>query len=525
MIYFFRMMTTLFVMFVIIHSCKPADPSDLTGESIIPRPASVTGTGGYFKLRTGSDIIVRNGNEEVIQIGKYLSDILKVSTGYGIDVRKTQGRVQSGSIEFIIDTSLTGCGSEGYILGIDKRIITLKAAFPEGIFRGVQTIRQLLPPQIEMKTRQEGPWIIPTGSITDYPEFSYRGAMLDVSRHFFSVENVKKFMEFLVYYKMNILHLHLSDDQGWRIEIKSWPDLALHGGSTEVGGGEGGFYTQEQYKDLVNYAGERYITIVPEIDMPGHTNAALASYAELNCNGEATDLYTGTRVGFSSLCTEKEITYKFIDDVVRELAEMTPGPYIHIGGDESHSTKKEDYIEFINRAQDIVAEHGKRVIGWDDIALSTLKPNTIAQHWSNANNALNAVSQGAKILMSSASRAYLDMKYDSLTSLGLQWAGLIDINTGYNWDPGTLIQGLTRDNIIGVEAPLWSETVTNINEVEYMVFPRLPGYAEIGWTSSTLRNWNEYKVRLGKQGPRFEAMQINFYRSPLVPWDTITLIK
>ena len=150
------------------------------------------------------------------------------------------------------------------------------------------------------------------------------------------------------------LHLHLSDDQGWRIEIKTWPNLAIHGGSTEVGGGKGGFYTQEQYKDIVRYAMDRFVTIIPEIDMPGHTNAALASYPELNCNDSATKLYTGTEVGFSTLCTKKELTYKFVDDVVQELSEITPGPWIHIGGDESHATKKEDYIPFENRVQQIV---------------------------------------------------------------------------------------------------------------------------------------------------------------------------
>ena len=508
-----------------LYSCKPGEPSDLTRESIIPRPVSVTATGEYFKLRPGSDIIVRNGNNEVIQTGKYLADILQTSTGYGIDVIKTQRRAQSGSVEINMDTTLTSLGKEGYDLLIDRRIIALSSASPEGIFRGIQTIRQLLPARVEILSKQEGPWTIPTGHITDYPVFSYRGMMLDVSRHFFSAEDVKRVMEFLAYYKMNVLHLHLSDDQGWRIEIKSWPDLAIHGGSTQVSGGTGGYFTQEQYKDLVRYAGERYITVVPEIDMPGHTNAALASYAELNCNDRATDLYTGTRVGFSSLCTDKEITYKFIDDVVRELSEMTSGPYIHIGGDESHSTKKEDYIGFVNRVQDIVASHGKYVIGWDDIALSTLQPNTVAQHWSNINNSRNAVSQGAGILMSPARRAYLDMKYDSLTSPGLQWAGLIEVDKGYEWDPLTYIPGMVRENIIGIEAPLWSETVTNIDEVEYMVFPRLPGYAEIGWTPAALRNWDEYKERLGKHGPRFKAMQIDFYRSPLVPWDTVTIIK
>jgi hexosaminidase len=343
--------------------------------------------------------------------------------------------------------------------------------------------------------------------------------MLDVSRHFFGVEDVKKFIDYLAFYKMNVLHLHLSDDQGWRIEIKSWPNLTTHGGSTQVGGGKGGYYTQDQYAEIVAYAGDQYITIVPEIDMPGHTNAALASYAELNCNGKATELYTGTRVGFSTFCTNKEITYRFINDVVRELAEMTPGPYIHIGGDESHATKIEDYIPFVNRVQDIVTEHGKQVIGWDEIALSTLKPNSVAQHWANISNAEKAVAQGAKVLMSPAVKAYLDMQYDSTTPLGLHWAAYIEVDDAYIWDPGSLVPGLNKESIIGVEAPLWSETLTNLDEIEYMVFPRLPGIAEIGWTPVSMRSWDEYKTRLAKHNKCFDAMGINYYQSKKVPWE------
>ncbi len=294
--------------------------------------------------------------------------------------------------------------------------------------------------------------------------------------------------------------------------------MQYHGGSTQVGGGKGGYYTQEQYSDIVKYARERYITVIPEIDMPGHTNAALASYAELNCDGKATELYTGTKVGFSTLCTTKEVTYKFIDDVVRELAALTPGPYIHIGGDESHSTKREDYIPFVNKVQEIVSAHGKQVIGWDDISIATLKTSTLAQHWANVKNAIQAVNQGVKIIMSPAKKDYLDMQYNKTTKLGMHWAAYIEVDSAYIWDPATLIPGVRKENIVGIEAPLWTETITNIDEIDYMVFPRLPGYAEIGWTAPSSRNWNEYKIRLGKQGERFKVMGINFYQSQLVPW-------
>jgi hexosaminidase len=495
-------------------------PSDLSKTDLIPKPFTIVSTGGYFSLNTGTDIYTNGESKELTHIGQYLADKLKLSTGFDIEVKTTAKTPGSGNIYLKLadNNSLLNLGDEGYELTITKKLVLLTANTPEGLFRGIQSIRQLLPAKIEMTTKQSGPWKIATGTITDYPSYSYRGVMLDVSRHFFGTGDVERLIEYLAYYKMNTLHLHLSDDQGWRIEIKSWPELTKHGGSTQVGGGKGGYYTQEQYSALVQYAKDRYITIVPEIDMPGHTNAALASYAELNCSGKATELYTGTEVGFSSLCTTLDVTYKFIDDVIRELAALTPGPYIHIGGDESHSTKREDYIPFINKVQDIVLSHSKKVLGWDDIAIASLKPNVVAQHWANVKNAGMAAGQGAKILMSPAIKAYLDMQYDKSTKLGLHWAAYIEVDSAYIWDPEKLIPGVTKDNILGIEAALWTETITNMDEMEYMVFPRLPGYAEIGWTPSSSRSWDEYKLRLAKQGERFKALDINYYPSGLVPW-------
>ncbi|MDP4223419.1 MAG: family 20 glycosylhydrolase [Bacteroidota bacterium] len=498
---------------------------NLSKQALIPRPVSVSPSAGYFEITENTGIYIEGKSAELKQVGQYLSDLLAPATGLRLEVKTVVKVPASEAMILSLQTKDIKLGDEGYTLTVTPHLVKLTARTPAGVFRGVQTIRQLLPPAIELGSAQPGPWRISAGTIVDYPVYSYRGAMLDVARHFFGVEDVKRFIDFLAAYKMNVLHLHLSDDQGWRIEIKSWPNLTGHGGSTEVGGGKGGFYTQEQYADIVRYAGERFITIVPEIDMPGHTNAALASYPELNCSGKATELYTGTNVGFSSLCTTKDITYKFIDDVTRELAALTPGPYIHVGGDESHATKVEDYIPFENKVQDIVIAHGKKVIGWDEIALSKMKPGSMAQDWASVKNAKLAVAQGAKILMSPASKAYADMQYDKTTRLGLNWAGYLEVDSAYSWDPATMIAGITRENIIGVEAALWTETITNMNDIEYMVFPRLPGYAEIGWTPASLRNWDEYKLRLAEQGERFKAMNIDFYPSKLVPWKEGKVIK
>ena len=507
------------VVAAVIIACRHEMPEqNMAEKSLIPLPKTITPHEGAFMLKKKTVIAVDKDNEQLLSIGRYLAGLLKPATGIEFKVKTTSRLTPGGDIRLTLTHDDPDLGKEGYELSVTKRRIHIKANTPTGIFYGVQTLRQLLPPAIEKKSVQEGPWLVPAGTITDAPLYSYRGFMLDVSRHFFPPEDVKKIIDEMALFKLNRLHLHLSDDQGWRIEIKSWPKLTEVGGSTEVGGGKGGYYTQEQYKDLVAYAASRYITIIPEIDMPGHTNAALASYAELNCDGKARDLYTGTNVGFSTLCTKKEVVYKFLDDVIGEISAMTPGPWFHIGGDESHVTPMEEYIPFINRAQEIVARHGKQVIGWDEISNATPLPNTIVQFWARADNAKRAVGKGARVIMSPANKAYLDMQYDSTTTLGLHWAGYVEVDSAYIWDPATLVPGIGREQVVGVESPLWTETITNMKDLEYMVFPRLAGHAEIGWSEAARRDWNDYKVRLGNFAPRFEAMGINFYHSPFVPW-------
>jgi hexosaminidase len=514
-----RILSLILVSFISLAiSCKSGhEPAKSYAENLIPKPLSISYNSGEFALGDKTNIFTLGDSPELQKVAQYLSGILKPATGFSLPVSASTAAPANGNI-YLKLSSEGDLGEEGYTLNVSTENIQLSAATPAGLFRGIQTIRQLLPPGIEMSTVQPDKWIIPSISITDKPEYAYRGSMLDVARHFFSVEDVKRYIDLIAAYKMNVIHLHLSDDQGWRIEIKSWPKLTETGGSTQVGGGKGGFYTQEQYKDIVQYAADRYITIIPEIDMPGHTNAALASYPELNCNDSATKLYSGIEVGFSTLCTNKPVTYKFLDDVIRELSELTPGPYIHIGGDESHATKKEDYIPFINKVQPMVTKYGKTVIGWDEIALSTLQPNTIVQFWADAENSKEAVRQGAKVIMSPAKKAYLDMQYDSTSKLGLHWAGYIEVDTAYIWDPANYVDSITRLNIVGVEAPLWTETIVTMDDIEYMVFPRLPGYAEIGWSQTKDRNWDEYKKRLASHGPRMKAMNIDFYPSAKVPW-------
>ncbi len=368
-------------------------------------------------------------------------------------------------------------------------------------------------------------WSVPTGTVTDRPRFAWRGAMLDVARHFFTVDEVKQYIDLLALYKLNTLHLHLTDDQGWRIQIDSWPKLTTVGGSTEVGGGPGGFYSKADYAEIVRYAADRFITVVPEIDMPAHMHAAIASYPELGCGRPAPSpnpnappgLYTGIRVGFSALCHDKPVVHRFVDDVVRELAAMTPGPYIHLGGDEVEELKPEQYAAFVGRMQETVARHGKTMIGWDEIGRARLRPGTIAQMW-RADTSVAAVRQGARVIMSPATKAYLDMKYTQATEIGHQWAALIELRTAYDWDPVTHFPRVTERDVLGVEAPLWTETVVNITAAEYLLMPRLPAIAEVGWTAAAGKSWESFRTRIAAHAPRWRFLGINYYPSPQVAW-------
>ena len=505
--------STILVSVMGFSSCsnKAQQQADAAFFNLIPKPVQAVKSNGYFVIDEKITVTTNSTDATMLRNADVLAQMLKPATVVSISTTAATGK--SIQLNLVKDSLL---GNEGYELIIADSSVIVNAQKPAGVFYALQTIRQLLPADATEKQQ----WMLAAGTIRDYPLYAMRGSMLDVARHFFSVEDVKKYIDYLSFYKLNTLHLHLSDDQGWRIEIKQWPRLTEVGGSTQVGGGKGGFYTQEQYKEIVEYAADRFIMVIPEIDMPGHTNAALASYPELNCNPKDSmpKLYTGTEVGFSTLCTTNEKVYTFVDDVVKEIVAISPSPYFHIGGDESLVTPKEEYIRFINRVQTIVKANGKEVIGWDEIANTTLQPGTIAQHWSDSANPVKAIAQGAKIIMSPAKKIYMDMQYDSTTKLGLNWAAYIEVDAAYNWNPAQFVKGVTQNDIVGIIAPLWTETIVAMKDIEYMVFPRLTGYAEIGWSPAEGRSWEEYKQRLTQHAAFYKAWNINYYPSPLVPW-------
>lgn len=491
---------------------------------IVPAPLAVEPGGPGFEITAKTRIRVGGADPEERRVGEYLAGILRPSTGYRLPVTDRAG---DGGIRLRIsaDPANKALGNEGYRVISTRGSLTITSWTSTGLLHGVQTVRQQLPAAVEKRTPQRGPWRIAGGTIKDMPRYAYRGSMLDVSRHFFPVAQVKRYIDQLALYKMNKLHLHLSDDQGWRIAVDSWPRLAAYGGSTQVGGGPGGHYTKDQYREIVAYAASRGLQVIPEIDMPGHTNAALASYAELNCDGVAPPLYTGTAVGFSSLCVGKDVTYDFVDDVLRELSALTPGGTVHIGGDEAHSTSHEDFVTFMDKVQPLVTKYGKSVMGWHQLAGARPVPGAVAQYWgydrtgqAERDQVVNAARNGTRLVLSPADRSYLDHKYDKDTKLGLSWAGYVEVRRSYDWDPGTYLPGAPADAILGVEAPLWTETLSTPAELDHMAFPRLPGIAELGWSPAATHDWDGYRTRLAEQAPRWDALGIGYYKSPQVPW-------
>ncbi|GII93048.1 beta-N-acetylhexosaminidase [Sinosporangium siamense] len=475
---------------------------------VIPQPSSLSYEGRPFTLTP--DVAISAGAHIDTAIVHNLAKAVEEVTG------KPPRLGEGGAITLELPGDTYDLGVEGYELTVAEGGVKLGAVSPRGLFYAVQTLRQLLPEPGTAK-----PITLPGMKIRDKPRYGWRGAMLDVARHFFPVQDVKRYIDHIAAYKMNILHLHLTDDQGWRLEIEGWPRLTEVGGRTAVGGGEGGFYTAEDYREIVAYARERFVEVVPEIDVPGHTNAALAAYAELNCDGKPREPYTGIEVGFSSLCLGSPATDRFLADVVRTVAGLTPGPYIHIGGDEADATPPDDYRKFIEKVQKLVRANGKSMVGWQEIAAVPPAEDTLTQYWrSNVapDDPLATVRNGGKLIMSPADKTYIAMKYDPSTRLGFTWAGYIEVRDAYDWDPAATIDGVTDKNIVGVESALWTETLSTMDELELFTFPRLPALAEVAWSPQASRDFAGFAVRLAAHGPRWTRLGIDFHRSPQIPW-------
>jgi hexosaminidase len=514
---------------------------------------------GSFTLTAAASIVVPSGSEAALPVAQDLANYLRPATGYALPV--ATGSPQSGDIELILGDPGTLHGDpdgEGYQLDTTASGVTLEAITPHGLYNGIQTIRQLLPAWITSSSVQPGPWTMPVVQITDYPRYTYRGLMLDIARHYEPPSAVEQLIEQAAAYKINTLHLHLSDDQGFRIAINGFPNLTTIGGQGSVGtGGQtmdlGGYWTQADYQAVVADAAAHFMTVVPEIDSPGHNNAIIMSEyndtanpllngnpQDINCSAHNPPVWDYTQdVGYSAMCPASTNTWAIMTAIIGQIAAMSPGPYYDVGGDEVPATllSQSQYASFINQEAGIVQGQGKTVMGWADIAGpgSNLTAPSVAEYWNPASGsasgtitATEAVQKGMKVVMAPASHAYLDQRYKSKVppTLGQTWACKrgCDVDQFYNWDPGSYVTGVTDANVIGVEGAMWGETVVNLSDVDYMVFPRLLALAEIGWspratrTSTSSPAYTDFIGRLAGQGARLMAAGVNFYPSTEVPW-------
>jgi hexosaminidase len=493
-----------------------APPPAATGfDRILPAPALVEpAPGPGFQVTPGVRVVVRGGPAAA---GEPVAAVLRAVGGGPVPVEPVPtGQDDRAGWPEVVEVDLAAGsepGSEGYALQIAPDRVLVRAATPAGLWYAAQTLAQLLPPI-------PGPASVPSGRIVDRPRYAYRGFMLDVARHFFGVDPICRLVDELARLKLNHLHLHLTDDQGWRIAIAGWPELTGYGGGTDVSGGSGGYLTADEYSRIVGYAAARQVTVVPEIDLPGHTNAALACYPGLNLDGIAPQRYTGIEVGFSALTVSSALTFRFLDEVLAEVAALTPGPYLHIGGDESKTLTEEDYGRLVRHALGVVRRCGKQPVGWHEMARYAASAGAVVQYWGIDPTDLGTaavVASGAPVILSPPRHAYLDQKYAATDRLGLSWAATVEVADAYGWDPAALLPGLPADRVLGIEAALWTETVRTEADLDVLAFPRLAALAELAW-SSRPPDWDAFRRRLAAQGPRWDAAGIGYHRSVQIPW-------
>jgi hexosaminidase len=511
--------------------------------AIIPKPTKMVELAGKFTTDKNTRIYLEKSNQEVKQVVADFREYLKASMGFELKYSPKPSR--SGGITIRTDSMILN--KEGYLLRVTPQMITITARSAAGVFYALQTLRQLLPPEIENQQAVKKKWEIPAVEIEDAPRFEHRGFMLDVARHFQPVEVLMRYIDLLSFYKINHFHLHLTDDQGWRIEIKKYPELqdisawrresiVGHAGDKPRkydGIRHGGYYTQEQLKEVVRYAQAHFITIIPEIEMPGHSTAALAAYPELTCFPKKFEVTPEYGVFEDVYCT-KESTFKFLEDVLTEVVEIFPGKMIHIGGDECPKTrwktcpscqqlikqeklKDENELQsyFIKRIQKFLNGKGRNIIGWDEIMEGGLAPGATLMYWRTwlgDKHIAEAAEADFKIIMSPLEPLYFNL-YENEERLitPLAYPGLIPLEKVYNYNPvPAKLTGKDAQNIIGVQANLWSEYVKDGKGAEYMTFPRACALAEIGWSPQSSKDYADFIRRLKINSKHLDLLNVNY---------------
>lgn len=514
--------------------------------AIVPYPTSVTRNRGSFRLSAETTILCDRRAESE---GQVLAKRLRTATGLGFPlnlVASVAPKVAPHTISLAIEQNRAGQGGESYELESTNDHVTIRAHSMAGLFYGVQTVLQLLPPQVFSPHTNRGiDWRIPNLIIEDHPRFAWRGVMVDVSRHFFTMNEIKEFLDAMALHKLNVFHWHLTDDQGWRIEIKKYPRL------TEVGawrkrigfnlapqssaaygpdGRYGGYYTQEAVREIVAYASARHITIVPEIEMPGHSSAALAAYPELSCSGGPYTTDMAQAVSAGVFCVGNEQTFDVLTDVLSEVMDLFPGKFVHVGGDEvptgnwhdcrlCQSRLKQEGLAndrelegyFLRRIERFLNAHGRRMVGWSEIQNEHLAASTVVMDW--IGGGIDASLAGRDVVMSPEDFCYLDFYQSKDHSHEPRAAGAyLPLERVYSFEP--VPAGLppeARAHFIGGQGNLWTEYIPSLNQLEYMAFPRLSGLAEVLWSSKEARNWKDFRRRLSVHEKRLQELGINYY--------------
>ncbi|MEY3688190.1 MAG: hypothetical protein RIR84_1031 [Bacteroidota bacterium] len=501
--------------------------------NLIPQPKKLQPQQGVFVMKKGMSVSVEN--ELFSPVAALLvGQANKVAT-LGLSLNKGK----SGAISFHMNPSIA---KEAYVLKVASKKIEIEASTGAGAFYALQTLMQLMPPAMSGDVANATSISIPNCTIEDEPRFGYRGLMLDVGRYYFSVEDIKRFLDVMAMYKLNTFHWHLTEDQGWRVEIKKYPLLTQISSVRKEsmlghyrdrkydGKPHGGFYTQEQIKEVVAYAASKYITVIPEIEMPGHSQAVLAAYPQLGCNPDK--IYqVATRWGVSEdVLAPREETFRFLEDVLTEVMALFPGQYIHIGGDECPKTqwresrfcqnlmkqlglKNEDELQsyFIRRIDQFVTSKGKKLLGWDEILEGGLSPNAMVMSWRGVKGGVEAAKQKHDVVMSPNSFFYLDYYQGDAKTEPLAIGGDLPLSKSYSFEPD--LPELTEEetkHVVGIQANVWTEYISNIKYAEYMTYPRALALAEIAWSPKAPKDYPGFKKRLTAHLPHMDARKINY---------------
>ncbi len=513
-----------------------------TGISIVPKPKSMVPGAGAFTLTAETEILTERGSKDAAEVGGYLRETLRPATGFTLKLSKSRKATPvKGAIFLTSRDADPSLGDEGYELSVTKDGVLVRAPHPAGLFYGVQTLRQLLPPEIHSAQKSSTvSWSLPCVTVRDRPRFAWRGLHFDPARHFFDKERIKQYIDYLAMHKLNTMHVHFTDDQGWRIEIKKYPKLTEIGAWREEsidinkvydGTPHGGFFTQDDIRELIAYAESRFVTIVPEIELPGHAQAAAASYPWLSCTGGPHKVWTRWGISPNVFCGGNEETLVFLENVLTEVADLFPSTYIHIGGDECPKKNWEECAKCQQRIKDenlkdeselqsyvtrrmerLLNAKGKRLIGWDEILEGGLAPNATVMSWRGTEGGIAAAKAGHDVVMNPHSETYFN--YKEVPGDGPGHNGNLPLKRVYAFEP--LPDALTAEqqkHILGAQACLWTEYIPTWADVQFLIFPRASAIAEVVWSPRANRDWLDFRGRLDTQYKRYDAMGVN-YRSP-----------